>query len=66
MIPARGASKRIVNKNLQEVAGIPLIGHVIKNAIASNVFKNVYVSTDSDEIASISLEFGAETFRETS
>lgn len=61
VIPARGASKRIVNKNLQEVAGIPLIGHVIKNAIASNVFKNVYVSTDSDEIASISLEFGAET-----
>lgn len=61
VIPARGASKRVSNKNIQEVAGIPLIGHVIKNAIASNVFNNVYVSTDSDEIASISLEFGAET-----
>ena len=61
MIPARGGSKRIPKKNIQEVAGIPLIGHVIRNAINSNVFQDIYVSTDSDEIASISLEFGAKT-----
>lgn len=61
VIPARGGSKRIPKKNIQEVAGIPLIGHVIRNAINSNVFQDIYVSTDSDEIASISLEFGAKT-----
>ena len=61
MIPARGGSKRIPKKNIQEVAGIPLIGHVIRNAINSNIFQDIYVSTDSDEIASISLEFGAKT-----
>jgi pseudaminic acid cytidylyltransferase len=60
VIPARGGSKRIPKKNIQEVAGIPLIGHVIKNAIASNVFQGVYVSTDSDEISSVALELGAE------
>ena len=61
VIPARGGSKRIPKKNIQEVAGIPLIGHVIRNALNSNVFQDIYVSTDSDEIASISLEFGAKT-----
>ena len=61
MIPARGGSKRIPKKNIQEVAGIPLIGHVIRNAINSNIFQDIYVSTDSDEISSISLEFGAKT-----
>jgi len=63
VIPARGGSKRIPKKNLQEVAGIPLIGHVIKNAITSGVFQGVYVSTDSDEILSVALEFGAEVLR---
>jgi pseudaminic acid cytidylyltransferase len=59
VVPARGGSKRIPRKNLQEVAGVPLIGHVIQNAIASKVFKEVYVSTDSKEIASIASHFGA-------
>lgn len=59
VIPARGGSKRIPKKNIQEVAGVPLIGHVIRNALASRVFQEVFVSTDSDEIASIALKFGA-------
>jgi pseudaminic acid cytidylyltransferase len=59
VIPARGGSKRIPKKNIQEVAGIPLIGHVIQNALASEVFERVYVSTDSEEIAHIALKFGA-------
>ena len=60
IIPARGGSKRIPKKNLQEVGGIPLIGHVISNALESNVFNHIYVSTDSDEVAHIALKFGAE------
>lgn len=66
VIPARGGSKRVPKKNIQEVAGIPLIGHVIKNAIASGVFQGVYVSTDSDEILAVALEFGAEVLRRSS
>lgn len=48
VIPARGASKRILNKNIQEVAGIPLFGHVTKNAIASNVFNEVKINANAD------------------
>lgn len=59
VIPARGGSKRIPRKNIQEVAGIPLIGHVIKNVSASGVFEAVFVSTDDTEIANIAEGFGA-------
>jgi pseudaminic acid cytidylyltransferase len=59
VIPARGGSKRIPKKNIQEVGGIPLIGHVIRNALDSKAFNRVYVSTDSEEIASLAREFGA-------
>lgn len=59
VIPARGGSKRIPRKNIQEVAGIPLIGHVIKNASASGVFEAIFVSTDDTEIANIAQGFGA-------
>ena len=59
IIPAREGSKRIPNKNIQEVDGVPLIGHVIKNAIASGVFNEIFVSTDSPLIASIALQYGA-------
>ena len=59
VIPAREGSKRIPNKNIQEIDGVPLIGHVIRNAIASKVFNEIYVSTDSPRIASIATRYGA-------
>ena len=59
MIPARAGSKRIPNKNIQLVANKPLIAHVIENARASGVFRNVFVSTDSQSIAKIAIEWGA-------
>jgi pseudaminic acid cytidylyltransferase len=59
IIPARGGSKRVPNKNIQEVGGVPLIAHVIQNAVRSKIFKEIYVSTDSERIANISIEFGA-------
>ena len=59
VIPARGGSKRIPKKNIQEVGGVPLIGHVIRNALNSKAFDEVYVSTDSEEIASLARRFGA-------
>lgn len=59
LIPARGGSKRIPNKNLQQVGGLPLIAHTVRSALNSGIFKAVYVSTDSEQIADISIEFGA-------
>ena len=59
VIPARSGSKRIPNKNIQQVAGVPMIGHVVRNALESSVFDEVFVTTDCDEIASIARLYGA-------
>lgn len=60
VIPARGGSKRIPNKNLRNFAGRPIISYAIRNAIDSEIFTSVVVSTDSSEIAEYSLSIGAE------
>ncbi len=60
IIPARGGSKRIPRKNIKLFKGEPLINWSIKAAINSNCFDRIIVSTDDDEIASISKKLGAE------
>ncbi len=59
LIPARGGSKRLKNKNIYPLNGKPLIYYTIKSAIKSKVFDDIVVSTDSPEIAKVSEEFGA-------
>lgn len=59
IIPARGGSKGLPGKNIKEIAGLPLIAWTIKNAKASDIIDNVIVSTDCEEIARVSLGFGA-------
>ena len=60
IIPARGGSKRIKNKNIKNFFGKPLIYYSIKAAIKSNIFDKIIVSTDSKKIASIAKKYGAE------
>lgn len=60
IIPARGGSKRLPSKNIKILGDKPLIAWTIDAAIKSKVFDHVFVSTDSEEIASISREYGAE------
>ena len=59
IITARGGSKRIPRKNIKLFCGYPIIYYSIKAAIESEIFDEVMVSTDDDEIASISRECGA-------
>lgn len=59
LIPARGGSKRIPRKNIIDFYGKPLIAWSIECALKSNLFKDVFVSTDDREIASISSQYGA-------
>ena len=51
IIPARGGSKGIKNKNLQKIGGKSLISFPIRAAIKSNVCDKILVSTDSIQIA---------------
>lgn len=60
IIPARGGSKRIPKKNIRDFNGAPIISYAIKNAINSNLFDRVIVSTDDAEIEKIAKTFGAE------
>lgn len=59
IIPARGGSKRIPKKNIKEFCGKPIICYAIKAALESNLFDEVMVSTDSEEIAKIAKKYGA-------
>jgi pseudaminic acid cytidylyltransferase len=59
IIPARGGSKRIPGKNIKNFHGLPVIAYAIKAAKESGVFSEVFVSTDSEEIAEIGRSFGA-------
>jgi CMP-N-acetylneuraminic acid synthetase len=60
IIPARGGSKRIPEKNIQLFGGLPLLVHSIQYALAnSQIIDDVYVSTDDDEIKKIAIENGA-------
>ena len=60
IIPARANSKGLPGKNLKPLNGIPLISWSINQALSSSHVDLAMVSTDSPEIASISLEAGAE------
>lgn len=60
VVPARGGSKRIPNKNLKEVAGRPLIAHTIEQAHAAESLSKTIVSTDNEAIAATAREFGAD------
>ena len=60
IIPARGGSKGIPKKNLRLLNGKPLISYAIKNAIKSNFITDIFVSTDSQEIADVARSLGVE------
>ena len=61
IIPARGGSKRLPGKNIRSFLGKPIIAYSIEAALASSLFEKVLVSTDSEEIAEIAIEYGAVT-----
>lgn len=60
IIPARGGSKRIPRKNIRPFQGRPIISYSIEAAVKSGLFSCIMVSTDDEEIASISVGLGAE------
>jgi N-acylneuraminate cytidylyltransferase len=60
LIPARGGSKSIPRKNIRNFAGHPLIAYSIAAGLAAETVTRVVVSTDDEEIAAISRQYGAE------
>ncbi len=60
IIPARGGSKGIPRKNLQLLAGKPLLVHTLEQACAARQVNRVVVSTDDPEIAALARGHGAQ------
>lgn len=61
-ICARGGSKGVKGKNIRMLNGRPLIAYSIEQIKATKLVEHVVISTDSDEIADIAIEYGAEVF----
>ena len=61
IIPARGGSKGIPGKNIKDFAGFPLIAYSIMAGLGADLVTRVVVSTDDEQIADISRQWGAET-----
>lgn len=49
-IPIKTRSTRVVNKNFRLIRGKPLYQYIIDNCIDSNIFDDIFVDTDSEEI----------------
>ncbi len=63
IIPARGGSKGIPDKNIKPFCGKPLIGYSIEQAKMSKLISRIIVSSDDDNILSISSDYGADVIR---
>lgn len=58
IVPARGGSKRIPNKNIRDFCGQPMISHVLHAASNSGLFATIHVSTESESIREVAAQFG--------
>jgi CMP-N,N'-diacetyllegionaminic acid synthase len=60
IVPARGGSKGLPNKNILPLNGHPLLAYSVVAGLKTPEITRVICSTDSDDIAKIALEYGAE------
>ena len=63
IIPARAGSKSILNKNFLLFKGKPLFYWSVRVASDANIFDNIYVSTDSDEIIRLCKDLPVQTIK---
>lgn len=63
LVPARGGSKGILQKNIVPLVDQPLLAYTLKAAQESGVIDSVYVSSDDDQILSVAHYYGAERIK---
>ncbi|MAH61056.1 MAG: flagellar modification protein B [Legionellales bacterium] len=61
-ICARGGSKGVPNKNIRILNGKPLIAYSIEQALASDLFEHIVLSTDSEDILQVGQSYGAQAW----
>jgi CMP-N-acetylneuraminic acid synthetase len=60
LVPARGGSKGIPNKNIRLLCGKPLLAYTAESALRATLLERVILSTDSQEIADVGRACGLE------
>ncbi|MDD5547144.1 MAG: hypothetical protein PHO67_08340 [Candidatus Omnitrophica bacterium] len=63
IIPARGGSTRLPDKNMRMFAGRPLVAWTIIQALCSHALDEVWVSSDSERILEVASKLGAKTYK---
>ncbi|HAT51361.1 MAG: acylneuraminate cytidylyltransferase family protein [Nitrospirae bacterium] len=58
IIPARGGSKRLPDKNIRPFHGKPMMGHILDAARKSGLFEMIHVSTEDDRIRDVAESLG--------
>jgi CMP-N-acetylneuraminic acid synthetase len=58
IVPARKGSKRILSKNTRLLHGVPLFERTLRNLIDSNVFSEIFITSNDEQIHNISEKFG--------
>ena len=58
IIPARGGSKGVPNKNIKLLNGKPLLEYTAEIALQSKLLNEVIVSTEDDTIAAVAKSMG--------
>lgn len=61
-IPARAGSKRVRAKNLRMLCGKPLLAYSVECAKQCSEFDEIYVNTDSTEMAALANELGVKNY----
>ncbi|NCQ55980.1 MAG: acylneuraminate cytidylyltransferase family protein [Alphaproteobacteria bacterium] len=59
-ICVRGGSKGVPSKNIQNLGGLPLLAHSIRQAQAAGIFQLIAVSSDCEDILKVAQKFGAD------
>jgi CMP-N,N'-diacetyllegionaminic acid synthase len=60
LIPARGGSRGIPQKNVRLLGGKPLLQHTMQAALAASGLSRVVLSTEDEEIAALGLQCGVD------
>ena len=59
MIPARMGSQRLARKNLQPIAGVPLIAHAVRKCVAADRFDEIWINSEHPDFGPIAAAEGA-------
>lgn len=63
LIPARGGSKGVPEKNIKELGDKPLVAHAIECAIQSTYVSKIVLSTDDEKIATIGRQYDIDVLK---